>query len=341
MALGQLGKVELFPFAGDEARGTVVPTGRIKGKDWTSPGEWPLDYQCVLELPEDLAERASHCLAQGADGGSRDLDLEITIDPAARDGIPSGRRWRVKAWGEELKGTLVDLPCHTESHLLPPKSSENPSTGVLYKAADITQMLIVHREDELPNKQYLDTTSYVWKCGLTPPTHLITQRRFRGVPPPESMFAASRVREAVSALQDRMVNVPFSYEVEEEVDAAFIEQLRKDDPGSIWKPPPAEVLRAPPKSKRRSGAAEEGAAMSEGFFSEGPRAGRGRQSKKPSSLASAGSGAGHPAASEGSRAGKRAASLASAGSAADKRPASEVESNASASTAAKRPRVLH
>lgn len=336
MALGHFGKVELFPFAGDEARGTVFSTGRIKGKDWTSPGEWPLDYQCVLELPADLAQEASRRLAQGADAGSRDLALEITMDPAARDGIPSGRRWRVKAWGEELKGTLVDLPCHTESHLLPPKSSENPSTGVLYKSADVTQMLIVHREDELPNKQYLDTTSYVWKCGLTPPTHLITKRRFRGVPPPESMFTASRVREAVSALQDRMVNVPFSYEVEEEVDAAFIEQLRKDDPGSIWKPPPAEVLRAPPKSKRRSGVAEEEAAMSEGFFSDGPRTGRGRQSKKPSSLASAGSGAGHPA-SEGSRPGKRPTSLASAGSAPDKRPASEVESNASA----KRLRVLH
>ncbi|CAE7494550.1 artA [Symbiodinium natans] len=299
---------------------------------WTSD-QAPYCLQALaLELPADLAERATRCLEGqgGSPGDCEGLEIEITSDQqaGARKGVPSGRRWRVKVWGEELKGTLVDLPCYTESHILPPSSTDT-STGVLYKSAEITQMLIAHREDELPNKQYLDTSSYVWKCGLTPPTRLITKRRFRGVPPPESMFSATHIREAVSALKDRLSNAPFTYEVEEEVDAAFIEQLRKDDPGSIWNPPSAEVLRAPPKQKRRAGAAAEDAATSEGPHSQVPqRAGRGgRAGRRQPSLGSAGGAPGKRAASEGggSRPGKRPASLTSIGSAPDKRPASEGE----------------
>ena len=158
-------------------------------------------------------------------------------------------------------GTVVNLPCRVESHLLP-SASEEPKKRrhlqnkhqqkvvgnatlfeaqnmffvfrrvlcfsmfqALYKSADVAQMLIVHREDEVPNAdrpdlevvgrffqiffhvkfqsqgskldtyllifsacwylsgRYLDKKTFTWKSGITPPTQLVVDRRFRGVAP--------------------------------------------------------------------------------------------------------------------------------------------------------------
>ncbi|CAE8712082.1 unnamed protein product [Polarella glacialis] len=122
---------------------------------------------------------------------------------------------------------------------------------VAYKAADVAQMLIVHREAEPPGAaRCLDRSTFKWRSGLTPPARLISQRKFRGVPRPESMFSRERIAEATQAIRDRMVSAPFVYEEETEVDEATLQELQQTQPENIWRPPPpaenatAAVLRS-------------------------------------------------------------------------------------------------
>lgn len=246
-AFGQWTKGELFPFCGEEPlkRKSETSTSTV---DWTFPGEWPLDHQYLLELPEDLARRAEQCLRQ--DGEAPPLELEI-LEKEELSGDLGPRHFHVKAWGEEMHGTVVDLPCRVESHILPPGASQ-----ALYKSADVAQMLIVHRENEVPGaERYLDKKTFRWRSGLTPPTQLVVDRRFRGVPPSHSMFAPALIRETNAALKSRMANHPFTYEEEGEVDEAFCENIRKEDPQSVWRPPEGLAGSGPSKAPGHASAA--------------------------------------------------------------------------------------
>jgi len=252
---GQWTKGELFPFCGED---TVSQPSRKSEVDWTSPGEWPLDYQYVLELPDDLARRAKQCLRH--DAQSEALELEIW-EKEVQENFEQ-RQFHVKAWGETMHGTLVDLPCRVESHLLPPEGLQ-----VLYKSADVAQMLIVHREEKLPgSERHLDKRTFMWRSGLTPATQRVDQR-FRGVPPSNSIFAPALIRETTTALKNRKDRNEFSYEEEVEVDEAFREKMEKEEPNSVWKPKdlprqrerPGVEQGAPQKSAslQRKGAASE------------------------------------------------------------------------------------
>eukprot|EP00434_Breviolum_minutum_P039348 symbB.v1.2.034937.t1/scaffold4602.1/size37518/1 len=172
------------------------------------------------------------------------------------------RQFHVKAWGETMHGTIVDLPCRVESHLLPPEGLQ-----VLYKSADVAQMLIVHREEKLPgSERHLDKRTFMWRSGLTPATQRVDQR-FRGVPPSNSIFAPALIRETTTALKNRKDRNEFSYEEEVEVDEAFREKMEKEEPNSVWKPKdlprqrerPGVEQGAPQKSTslQRKGAASE------------------------------------------------------------------------------------
>lgn len=223
---------EHFPFCG-----STTP------EDWSAPGPWPLDRQCVLRLPEDLARRAEAALRTAesrAEGKGEVLDLEI-LGAKPGEGNAVNRHWQVKAWGELLHATLVDLPCHVESQMVPPREACGGSSDAIYKTADVQQMLIVHRELEPPGAdECLDRKTFKWKSGLTPPTQLITERKFRGVPGPESKFSRERVVEACRAIRERLAGAPYVYEEETEVDEATFEEIQREQPENIWRPPPGD-----------------------------------------------------------------------------------------------------
>lgn len=220
---------ELFPFTGPS------------GDDPTEPGDWPFDRQCILRLPDDIAERVEACLCQHENGDNVNLDFRFRPSLTRRSGNPSGRHWEVKVFGETLNGTLVDLPCRVESHLLPkpqPPMTDDCPGRIAFKSADIEQMLIVHREPEPPDvTENLDRRTFQWGSGLTPPTRQIRRRKFRGKPPPDSEFNADRISDAVRAIQKRMNNEPYVYEECTEVDESFYEEVLRTKPDLVWRPP--------------------------------------------------------------------------------------------------------
>ncbi|CAL1160887.1 unnamed protein product [Cladocopium goreaui] len=194
--------------------------------------------------------RSNACAKAVENGEAPPLELEI-LEKEELSGDLGPRHFHVKAWGEEMHGTVVDLPCRVESHILPPGASQ-----ALYKSADVAQMLIVHRENEVPGaERYLDKKTFRWRSGLTPPTQLVVDRRFRGVPPSHSMFAPALIRETNAALKSRMANHPFTYEEEGEVDEAFCENIRKEDPQSVWRPPEGLAGSGPSKAPGHASAA--------------------------------------------------------------------------------------
>ncbi|CAK9001832.1 unnamed protein product [Durusdinium trenchii] len=236
MEFGQWGRGDLFPFAGEEAPVTSSSRSRDPDSvDWTFPGPW-------LELPEDLARRATKCLGDATEP----LELEIWPErqgevprgPSAVETALEGRHFQVKAWGEQMYGTLVDLPCFVESHILPPQNASQ----ALYKSANVEQMLIVHREEELPDTDRLERKTFRWRSGLTPATANVVER-WKGVPPSNSIFAPPLIREATKALKSRLDRSDFTYEEEAEVDEAFCAKIRQEEPQNVWVPP--EGLRAP------------------------------------------------------------------------------------------------
>lgn len=114
----------------------------------------------------------------------------------------------------------------------------------LYKSADVQQMLIAHREEELPDAERPTHYAFIacfgfeatgegqlpmearlrhfkafhgLRSGLTPATKLVVERRFRGVPPAGSMFAPALVREASTVLKSRMEGGDFTYEERNEM----------------------------------------------------------------------------------------------------------------------------
>lgn len=219
--------LELFPFCGS-GKGS-------NDEDFTAPGDWPFDRQCILRLPEDLAHRMTECLQQGSQ--SRDpppLDLHLKPETDSRPGRPAGRHWEVRAFGEALNGTLVDLPCHVESHLFP----QQESGCIAYKAADIGQMLIVHREKEPPNADRdLDRRTFQWSSGLTPPMKRIRKRKFHGLPLADSEFALNNIPEAVAAIRERLANAPYVYEEFTEVDESVRQEILEKQPDNVWRAP--------------------------------------------------------------------------------------------------------
>lgn len=234
--------LELFPFMG-----CISGRNQLADKeDATEPGEWPGDHQCILRLPADLAKRVVACLAKPDD--PEDLDapepepLDLHMEPVlGLEGVPTGRRWRVKVFGEMLTGTLVDLPSRVESHVLlkGPQSEAVGGTGTAaYKSADVYQMLIVHRGARPPGaSRELDERTFQWNTGLSPPAQKMRSQRFRGLVHPESEFSFSQIGEVEAAIRARMNNEEYSYEELWEVDEAEAQEIKEKYPDSIWRPP--------------------------------------------------------------------------------------------------------
>lgn len=246
--------VELFPFIGHST--SAQACGDL-GDDPTKPGDWPGDRQCILRLPEDIARRVTECLAPpeaesepgaGAEAQAAPPELQLELEPLgpAAAGAPPGRRWKVRAFGEALNGTLVDLPGKMESHVLlsGPETEAVGGTGTAaYKSTDIYQMLIVHRGEEPSGAtRQLDRRTYQWGSGITPPARGLRPYRFRTRPPADSEFAVAQIGEVVSAIRARMDNQEYVYEELLEVDEAEAQEIRIKQVDQVWRPPNLDKL---------------------------------------------------------------------------------------------------
>eukprot|EP00747_Dinoflagellata_sp_TGD_P130300 gnl/TRDRNA2_/TRDRNA2_174813_c0_seq2.p1 gnl/TRDRNA2_/TRDRNA2_174813_c0~~gnl/TRDRNA2_/TRDRNA2_174813_c0_seq2.p1 ORF type:complete len:408 (+),score=35.27 gnl/TRDRNA2_/TRDRNA2_174813_c0_seq2:75-1298(+) len=224
--------LELFPFQ-DETAG-ISDDG--KPADLTAPGDCPTDRQCIVRFPKDVAREVHKCILQTGAGTSAPL-LDLRLQPSSQ----MSRKWNVWAFGEVLQGTLVDLPCHIESHTpLPQQGQDDAPSRVAYKSADVSQMLVVHRGREL--RGFLNRGTHLWRSGLTPGTRRIRTRKFNRKPSADSGYVPEKVREAMQAIHDRMDNEPYTYEVYTEVDETVIQDILRDHAGEIYKPPPVRSL---------------------------------------------------------------------------------------------------
>ena len=171
------------------------------------PGQaWPFDLQCVLRLPVDVAEKIAPLLKHGNTGSL------LQIIPLSSE--PKGRNFRVKVLDELFVGTLVDLPTYLETHKI-------GDGGVVYKSADVCQILVVSRGEIEAN--------FVSSSGLTPPTAWIANRRFR--PPP-----AADLSKAESAVSSIIGGGTLEWEEEADVLVTERDDRMRFEPGSVWEP---------------------------------------------------------------------------------------------------------
>lgn len=217
----------MFPFCGEAS-----------SEDYTAPGPWPFDHQCVIRFPEDLARRISQAVE--ADEKREHSDAPEALDLVITPLDPKSRRWEVRAFGERLQGTLVDLPRPVESHILQdPVKGDTDTT--FHKSADITQLLIVHREPEPPGADVeLNRKTFVWSSGLTPYTTRIANRSFRECP-----FDPKELHETEQALESWIRGESYKTTQKMEMTDKEVEELRRTQAENIWEPPsepnPAEA----------------------------------------------------------------------------------------------------
>ncbi|KAK2952374.1 putative transcription initiation factor TFIID subunit 7 [Blattamonas nauphoetae] len=121
-----------------------------------------LEKQFILRAPPKVADSIRekiHKCTTGEPGDPFNISF-INHDP---------HHAHVEIDNQRYPATLVNLPCIIESQ----KSFDNKT---FFKTADISQMLIVHEQDETPLHVY-DRDS-----GITPPTRKIRRRRWRHRP---------------------------------------------------------------------------------------------------------------------------------------------------------------
>ena len=119
-----------------------------------------LEQQIIIRFPPDIAEQLNRIMPTEADARSDTFREICTV--RFRD----SRHADVTIFNQQLKGTLVSLPTYVESH-------RTVDQMHLFKSADISEMLIVHRAGAKLN---IDS-DFVIQSGLTPPTSGIVERR--------------------------------------------------------------------------------------------------------------------------------------------------------------------
>lgn len=113
-----------------------------------------LEKQMIIRFPADIAARLT---AEMEDERFEDFKIKF-VDK---------RHATVKLFGETLNAVLVSLPTMVETH-------RTVDGSHLFKSADISEMLIVHRPNAAPSGI---TDEFVSEHGLTPPTINIVSKR--------------------------------------------------------------------------------------------------------------------------------------------------------------------
>ena len=119
-----------------------------------------LEQQIIIRFPPDIADQLNRIMPTEADARPDKIREICTI--RFRD----SRHADVTIFNQHLKGTLVSLPTYVESH-------RTVDHMRLFKSADISEMLIVHRAEAKLN---IDE-NFVIQSGLTPRTAGIVERR--------------------------------------------------------------------------------------------------------------------------------------------------------------------
>ena len=113
-----------------------------------------LEQQMIIRFPADIAARLT---ASMEDETFEDFKIKFV----------DRRHATVKVFGETLNAVLVSLPTMVETH-------RTVDGSHLFKSADVSEMLIVHRPNA-PPKWISD--EFVSEHGLTPPTFNIVSKR--------------------------------------------------------------------------------------------------------------------------------------------------------------------
>lgn len=113
-----------------------------------------LEQQMIIRFPADIAARLT---ASMEDEHFEDFKIKF-VDK---------RHATVKVFGETLNAVLVSLPTMVETH-------RTVDGSHLFKSADISEILIVHRPNAAPKGI---TEEFVSEHGLTPPTFNIVSKR--------------------------------------------------------------------------------------------------------------------------------------------------------------------
>ncbi|KAF4667598.1 hypothetical protein FOL47_003482 [Perkinsus chesapeaki] len=210
----------------------LPPNGLVVKPPTVHQVPWPYDLQCVLRLPQDLADRLRPVLDEEY---SKKLDGVIDITPVDRpvEG-EKNRAYAIKIFDETLSGILLDIPTFVESF-------KSPNNHVFTKTGDVSQMLVGFRGTWSEYRQRLQEQGIeldpefplTLRDGLTPPTSRIRQRKWRQPPNPDQAVRNARAEEQIMN-----VNKGGHLEWTEESDVAISEmrQREENEPSSIWRP---------------------------------------------------------------------------------------------------------
>ena len=199
------------------------------------PLELPYDRQCIVRFPADIAEKVRKVLADAGTTDSTEV-IRITID----NELVSGHQFRAFSIAVfehqrqlkefNMKGILVDLPTFVESY-----KTVNSGASIT-KSSDISQMLICFKlADFVPpyNTEIQTALNLVYPSGLTPPTNLIRQRKFR---PPPSKEDVQNLRTAEDTIDSVMSGGALEWVVETEVPESEEIARALNEPDNVWTP---------------------------------------------------------------------------------------------------------
>ncbi|GBE60671.1 TAF7-like RNA polymerase II TAF7L [Babesia ovata] len=157
-----------------------------------------MDRHCIIRFPDDIADIIQERVANNE-------DLGILIEPTGRYDY---REYVVRVRGIplELMGILVELPCHVEAH-------KTLDCDMLFKAADISQMMIVQERKEAEvTAEAMRQCMWEWPDGITPATKNIRKRRFKDLDVFDNNDVKEAEREVLNFLNET-VRDTYHYEV--------------------------------------------------------------------------------------------------------------------------------
>jgi TATA-binding protein-associated factor Taf7 len=105
-----------------------------------------MEEQILLRVPPEIAKRLSEMIEEGRAAAASSSSAAAGLSAASPVSLAftSDRRALLTYDGQAHDATLVDLPCHIETH-------KTWDSIAFYKTADIAQMLVLHAAAALPN----------------------------------------------------------------------------------------------------------------------------------------------------------------------------------------------
>lgn len=212
-----------------------VRSGTDKKISTPPPLEFPYDRQCIIRFPPEIAEKVNTILSDHTTTELSEI-IQISIDNELVAGH-SFRAFSVSIVQDQrilkdfdTKGILVDLPTFIESY-------KTVNEGIsITKSSDVSQMMICFRKAEFVppyNDEIQAALTLLYPSGLTPPTHLIRQRKFR---PPPTKEDVQNLRSAEDTIDAAMSGGALEWVVETQVPETEALERALNEPDNVWTP---------------------------------------------------------------------------------------------------------